>query len=328
MADNILRVEHLKKYFPVRKGLLAKEHKVLKAVNDVSLTIHQGEIFGVVGESGCGKSTLARCIMSLSEATDGQIYFQEKEITRLNNKELKPFRRNMQMVFQNPFSSFNPTMSIKQTFYEIGKVYGLSAADIKARCKELMGQVRLSEEVLTRRPEELSGGQLQRLAIARAMFLNPTFILMDEAVSALDVSVQAQILNLIMDLRDSLGLTMLFISHDLTVVEHVCDTVLVMYLGSVVEMAPTRELFENLLHPYSQALISAKPKEYPSAEANRIVLEGEAKTSLDSGEGCLFAPRCHYCQTGLCDCVTPQLRELTPEHFVACHRYNKMEEQK
>jgi len=231
-------------------------------------------------------------------------------------------------VFQNPFSSFNPTMSIKQTFYEIGKVYGLSAADIKARCKELMGQVRLSEEVLTRRPEELSGGQLQRLAIARAMFLNPTFILMDEAVSALDVSVQAQILNLIMDLRDSLGLTMLFISHDLTVVEHVCDTVLVMYLGSVVEMAPTRELFENLLHPYSQALISAKPKEYPSAEANRIVLEGEAKTSLDSGEGCLFAPRCRYCQTSLCDCVTPQLRELTPGHFVACHRYNEMEEQK
>ena len=173
MAENILRVEHLKKYFPIRRGLLTKEQKVLKAVNDVSLTIHQGEIFGVVGESGCGKSTLARCIMSLTEVTDGQIYFQEKKITNLNNKELKPFRQNMQMVFQNPFSSFNPTMSIRQTFYEIGKVYGLNAADIKARCKELVGQVRLSEEVLTRRPEELSGGQLQRLAIARAMYNEP-----------------------------------------------------------------------------------------------------------------------------------------------------------
>ncbi|MCI2057874.1 MAG: ABC transporter ATP-binding protein [Oscillibacter sp.] len=326
MSEEIIRVEHLKKYFQVRSGFFSKSHKVLKAVDDVSFTIRKGEIFGVVGESGCGKSTLARCILRLGDVTDGNVFFQGHDISRLKPAQLKEYRSKMQMVFQNPFSSFNPSMTIRQTFLEIGRVYGMERAATEERSRELVRQVRLPEDILLRRPNELSGGQLQRLAIARALFLNPPFILADEAVSALDVSVQAQILNLILDLRDSLGLTMLFISHDLTVVEHLCDTVLVMYLGSVVELAPTRELFANLLHPYSQALVSAKPREHPDAPANRIMLEGEAKSAIDGGSGCRFAPRCRYFQSGKCDCDTPVLREVTPGHFVACHRYDETEE--
>lgn len=322
MSEEMIRVEHLKKYFQVRKGFFGKSQKELRAVDDVSFSVRRGEIFGVVGESGCGKSTLARCILRLGDVTDGKVYFQGNEISRLKPGALKEYRRRMQMVFQNPFSSFNPSMSIRQTFHEIGKVYGMKEQSVEARSKELMGQVRLPEDILLRRPSELSGGQLQRLAIARALFLNPPFILADEAVSALDVSVQAQILNLILDLRDSLGLTVLFISHDLTVVEHLCDTVMVMYLGSVVEMAPTAELFANLLHPYTQALISAKPKEHPDQKTSRIMLEGEAKSAMDQGRGCRFAPRCRYFQPGKCECAAPELRELSPGHFVACHRYD------
>lgn len=325
MADEVIRVDHLKKYFQVRKGLFGKSKKEVKAVDDVSFSIHSGEIFGVVGESGCGKSTLARCILGLSEATGGDVYFQGKKISGLKSAELKPDRRKMQMIFQNPFSSFNPSMSIKQSLYEIGHVYHLTDAAIAARCGELMTQVRLPEDVINRHPNELSGGQLQRLAIARALFLNPPFILADEAVSALDVSVQAQILNLILDLRDSLGLTMLFISHDLTVVQHICDTVMVMYLGSVVEMGPTNDLFTDLLHPYSQALVSARPKEHPDQQTDRIMLKGEAKSAMDAGEGCRFAPRCRFFKAGLCDRAVPTLHEVSPRHFVACHLYETKE---
>jgi len=326
VSEEIIRVEHLQKNFQIRKGLFRNSKKELKAVDNVSLTIHKGEIFGVVGESGCGKSTLARCIMGLSPVSGGEVYFQGTKISSLKSGELKPYRQKMQMVFQNPFSSFNPSMSIRQTFYEIGHVYQMKDEAITAQCSELMMQVRLPEDVLSRRPSELSGGQLQRLAIARAMFLNPPLILADEAVSALDVSVQAQILNLILDLRDSLGLTMLFISHDLTVVEHVCDTVLVMYLGSVVEMGPTDELFANLLHPYSQALVSAKPKERPDQETNHIILKGEAKTAMDTSGGCRFAPRCRYFKEGICDKITPELREIRPGHFAACHLFDEKED--
>ena len=302
-----------------------KEKKIVKAVDDINFTINKGQILGIVGESGCGKSTLGRCILRLMPISGGKIYFKGTDISTLNDKQLKPYREKMQMVFQNPYSSFNPTMTIRQSFFEIGKVFGIGNEETEKRCKELMENVRLPEDLINRHPNELSGGQLQRLAIARALLLKPDFIMADEAVSALDVSVQAQILNLLLDLRESLGLTMMFISHELTVVEHVCDEIVVMYLGTVVEKAPTKELFSNILHPYTQALISAKPKEHPAQETHRIMLEGEAKSAMDMGEGCKFAPRCRFCQKGLCDAKTPKLREIRPGHFVACHRVESEE---
>ena len=326
MAEEIIRVEHLKKYFDVRSNsLLKKEKKIVKSVDDINFTINKGQILGIVGESGCGKSTLGRCILRLMPISGGKIYFKGTDISTLNDKQLKPYREKMQMVFQNPYSSFNPTMTIRQSFFEIGKVFGIGNEETEKRCKELMENVRLPEDLINRHPNELSGGQLQRLAIARALLLKPDFIMADEAVSALDVSVQAQILNLLLDLRESLGLTMMFISHELTVVEHVCDEIVVMYLGTVVEKAPTKELFLNILHPYTQALISAKPKEHPAQETHRIMLEGEAKSAMDMGEGCKFAPRCRFCQKGLCDAKTPKLREIRPGHFVACHRVESEE---
>ena len=320
MAEELVKVEHLKKYFDVRSSSLFGKKKVVKAVDDVSFTIHKGEILGVVGESGCGKSTLGRCVLRLLDVTDGNIFFNGKDISKLREKELKSYREKMQMVFQNPYSSFNPTMTIRQSFYEIGKVFKIGTEETEKRCKQLMENVRLPEDLMNRHPNELSGGQLQRLAIARALLLNPDFIMADEAVSALDVSVQAQILNLLLDLRTSLGLTMMFISHELTVVEHVCDEILVMYLGTVVEKASGEELFQNILHPYTQALISAKPKEHPAMETHRIMLEGEAKSAMDAGGGCKFAPRCRFCQKGKCDVQMPPLKEITPGHFVACHK--------
>nr|WP_296263347.1 ABC transporter ATP-binding protein [uncultured Merdimonas sp.] len=319
MSDEIVRVEHLKKYFDVRGNSLIGKKKIVKAVDDVSFTIHKGEILGVVGESGCGKSTLGRCVLRLMNITDGNIYFKGDDISRLREKDLKKYREKMQMVFQNPYSSFNPTMSIRQSFFEIGKVFHLGTEETEKRCKDLMENIRLPEDLINRHPNELSGGQLQRLAIARALLLKPDFIMADEAVSALDVSVQAQILNLLLELRKSLGLTMMFISHELTVVEHVCDEILVMYLGTVVEKASAEELFQNILHPYTQALISAKPKEHPAMETHRIILEGEAKSAMDAGTGCKFAPRCRFFQKGKCDVEMPELREVSSGHFVACH---------
>lgn len=318
MSSEIIKVEHLKKYFEVRKGAWKKQS--VRAVDDVSFTITKGEILGVVGESGCGKSTLARCILRLMGLTDGRILFKGDDISTCTDKELKPYRSKMQMVFQNPFSSFNPTMTIRQTYVEIGKVFGLSSKEIRCRCEELLKEVKMPDDLLDRRSTDLSGGQLQRLAIARALLLKPDFIMADEAVSALDVSVQAQILNLLLDLRDSMGLTMMFISHELTVVEHICDEIIVMYLGTVVEKAATKDLFLNILHPYTQALISAKPREHPRETTNRILLTGEAKSAMDAGDGCKFAPRCNQCKKGLCDVTTPVLREIKKGHYVACHK--------
>jgi len=303
----------------MNRSLSKHEIKYLHAVDDVSLSIEKGEIFGIVGESGCGKSTLGRCILRLTDITDGKVCFEGKDITHLKQHELKNQRRYMQMVFQNPFSSFNPKMSIGSSLREVGKVHKIPYNDTEKKISQLLDYISLPSDVLSRPPNELSGGQLQRLAIARALLLEPHFIMADEPVSALDVSVQAQILNLILDLRDRLNLTLMFISHELTVVEHICDFVAVMYLGVIVEKAPTEELFRNILHPYTQALFSAKPRENPEQDTSRIVLEGDVPSAIDIPSGCRFALRCPQFKKGKCDVESPNLREISPGHFVSCH---------
>ena len=317
-APVVVHVEHLKKYFPAGSSGFGKAPKMLKAVDDVTLDIHEGEIIGIVGESGCGKSTLGRAILRLFPVTDGQILFDGADITHMDRRQLKNYRRNMQMVFQNPFSSFNPKQRIGKALAEVGKVYGMTEVQAQERIDQLMNDINLPQDYLQRMPSELSGGQLQRLAIARALILNPRFIVADEPVSALDVSVQAQILNLITDLRKKMNMTMMFISHEMTVVEHICDYVCVMYLGRIIEMAPTKELFRNISHPYTKALMSAIPKADPDEVKERIVLEGDIPSPIDLPEGCSFASRCSFC-TQECKECRPLLKDLGNGHFAACH---------
>lgn len=307
----ILQVKNLKKYY-------SSGGKTLKALDGVTFDIHEGEIMGIVGESGCGKSTLGRSVLRLFPVTEGEIIFDGTDISRMNRREFKPYRRNMQMIFQNPFSSFNPKQKIGTALTEVGKVYGMSDTQIREKITRLMEYISLPMDMLQRSPGELSGGQLQRLAIARALILDPGFIVADEPVSALDVSVQAQILNLITDLRKELKITMMFISHEMSVVEHICDQVAVMYLGKIVEMAPTEELFSNILHPYTQALMSAIPKSDPEEQKERIILEGDIPNAIDLPKGCSFASRCRYC-SGKCLEESPELKEIANGHQAACH---------
>ncbi len=307
----IIEVRNLKKYYP-------SGSKTLKALDGVSFDICEGEIIGIVGESGCGKSTLGRSILRLFPVTEGEIIFDGTDISKMNRRQLKPYRKNMQMIFQNPYSSFNPKQRIGSALTEVGKVYGMTDQEIQKKLSQLLEYIRLPEDMLQRSPGELSGGQLQRLAIARALILNPAFIVADEPVSALDVSVQAQILNLITDLRKKLRMTMLFISHEMTVVEHICDQVAVMYLGKIVEMAPTKELFAHIRHPYTQALMSAIPKADPEEKKERIILEGDIPNAIDLPAGCSFASRCRYC-TQECREKTPELTMTGSGHQVACH---------
>lgn len=288
-------------------------------MDGVSLDVYDGEVLGVVGESGCGKSTLGKCIMSLAEVTEGSIALDGKDISGLNRKEKKDMRRRMQMVFQNPFSSFNPKFSIGRSLTMVGKFYGMSPEQVRKRLEELLAVISLDKSVLNRMPGELSGGQLQRLAIARALIPNPEFILADEPVSALDVSVQAQILNLILDLRSQYQQTMMFISHDLPVVEHICDRVVVMYLGSIMEMGTVDDLFSHTAHPYTQALLAAKPKENPDIVKEEIRLEGDVPNALNMPTGCKFHTRCPLAKKGLCDIKVPELKEVSAGHTVACH---------
>lgn len=307
--------KNLKKYYPFKNG------KVLKALDDVSIQVKKGEIFGIVGESGCGKSTLGKCLMRLHDVTDGNVIFQGTDITKQNPKKIKDMLQKMQMVFQNPFSSFNPKLKINYSLREPCKLMKMTDAQIDERINELLSYVSLSENELNRFPHELSGGQLQRLAIVRALLLNPEFIVADEPVSALDVSVQAQILNVILDLKEAYEMTMLFISHDMTVVEHICDEVAVMYLGSVVETGTTSVLFNNILHPYTKALISAIPS-LDAEKKQRIILQGDIPTAVDIPQGCRFASRCNECME-ICKSQAPTLVEVEPGHSVACHRYSK-----
>ena len=311
MEQPLLEVQHLKKYFPTGAGLL-------HAVDDVSFTLEQGKTLGVVGESGCGKSTLGRVLLHLLESTDGKILFEGKDITRVDRAELSRLRRNMQIIFQDPFSSLNPRMTISQTIAEPLLIEGgLNRQQIQDKVYELMDLVGLARRLVNTYPHELDGGRRQRVGIARALALNPKFIVCDEPVSALDVSIQAQALNLLLDLQEQMGLTYIFITHDLSVVKYISDTIMVMYLGEVVELAPKQELFQQRLHPYTKALLAAILEADLHVKREREPLKGELTSPINPKPGCRFAARCKYASEQ-CREQTPQLRQIRPGHFVKC----------
>ncbi|MBQ6519938.1 MAG: ATP-binding cassette domain-containing protein [Anaerolineaceae bacterium] len=314
MSDPLLEIKGLKKYFKTPRGLL-------HAVDGVNFSIDTGKTLGVVGESGCGKSTLGRVIVQLLEATDGQIIFDGHDVTHLDKKELKQYRRNMQMIFQDPFSSLNPRMTVSEAIKEplINHRDFLAGRKMDDYVAEIMNTVGLAPRLVDSYPHELDGGRRQRIGIARALALNPKFIVCDEPVSALDVSIQAQILNLMMDLRDEKGLTYIFITHDLSVVKHIADDIAVMYLGVLVEKCESKTIFVKPLHPYTQALLSAIPSINIDRPANRIPLKGELTSPINPKPGCRFAPRCMYAKEE-CFSVSPDLKEVEPGHFVACHK--------
>lgn len=315
--DVLIRIENVRKYF-------SKDSKQVKALDGINLEIPRGSFVGIVGESGCGKSTLGRCVMRLIDVTGGNIYYNGTDITGFGAKQMQEYRAKMQMVFQNPFSSFDPKRTIWDSITEVGRFYKMSEQEINQRIQEMITWINLDENVLRRHPNELSGGQLQRLAIARAMLLNPEFIMADEPVSALDVSVQAQILNIFMDIRKDSNLTMMFISHDLTVVRHVCDSVVVMYLGTVVEKGTAEEIFSDPIHPYTRALLSSRPKDDPDKESDRIILSGEIPNAMNVPSGCRFWPRCSRYKQGLCDSHLTEEKCVGGTHYVYCLRTEEM----
>ena len=311
----ILRVNNLKKYFETPKGNL-------HAVDDVSFSIYEGETLGVVGESGCGKSTMGRAILRLLEPTDGQVIYNGENILNYNKLQMKKLRKEMQIIFQDPFASLNPRMSLYETIIEPLIIQGIfdknDKENLRKRVKELMNLAGLSERLINTYPHELDGGRRQRIGIARALALNPKFIVCDEPVSALDVSIQAQVLNLMQDLQEELGLTYMFITHDLSVVKHFSNDIIVMYLGQLVEKAPAKTLFKNTLHPYTKALLSAIPIPDPDYQMDRILLEGEISSPINPKPGCRFAKRCRFAKAE-CSKENPNLIEIEKDHFVACH---------
>ncbi len=322
-GDPLLRAEDVSKYFPVEGRLFGRGTRQLRAVDRVSLEVHAGETLALVGESGCGKSTFGRTILRLVDPTYGRITFAGQDITTMSQREIRPLRRKMQIIFQDPYSSLNPRMTVRQIVGEAIQIHRLakSGRDEEAMVAELLQRVGLRPEAMSRYPHEFSGGQRQRVGIARALAVRPQFIVCDEPISALDVSIQAQIVNLLQDLQDEMGLAYLFISHDLKIVEYLSRRVAVMYLGRIVEMAPAAALFERRQHPYTRALISAIPSADPAKRKLRVLLEGEVPSPLDPPSACTFHPRCPKCQKGVCDVETPVLRELVPGsgHVVACH---------
>ena len=322
--DALLDVRGLKKYFPIEKGFFKKTVGYIRAVDDVSLFIGRGEALGLVGESGCGKTTLGRCILRAIEPTSGSIFLRtdgaEVDLTTLSTRDLYQMRPHAQMIFQDPYSSLDPRMTVMDIIAEPIRSNRLaSGAAVEARVRELVRVVGLEVQHLHRYPHAFSGGQRQRIGIARALAPSPKLIIADEPVSALDVSIQAQILNLLRDLQDQFHLTYLFISHDLKVVEHVSDRVAVMYVGKMVEMARTEELYGHPQHPYTEALLSAVPKITGEGRSSRIILPGDVANPAHPPSGCYFHPRCLYA-TDLCKRETPAWREVRPQHFVACHR--------
>ncbi|MFO7888132.1 MAG: dipeptide ABC transporter ATP-binding protein [Eubacteriales bacterium] len=329
MENNVLvEVRNLKKYFPIKSGVLSRTKNYLKAVDGVDLKIYKGETIGIVGESGCGKSTTGRLILKLLEATEGEIYFDGKEITSLNKNELKNMRKDFQMVFQDPYACLNPRLSIKSIIEEPLKTHKYSSAERKKTVEELLDKVGIPKSYMDRYPHEFSGGQRQRIGIARALALNPKFIVADEPVAALDVSIQAQILNLMSDLQDEFNLTYLFIAHDLSVVQYISDRIGVMYLGSMVELSESQELFDYTIHPYTRALLSAIPIPDPEINKRQIDLEGEIPSPINPPEGCRFHTRCPYVED-ICKKERPEFREVKKEHYVACHLAERfIEEQK
>ena len=320
----IVEVHGLKKYFPVLSGVIAQRVVGwVKAVDDVSFSIRRGETLGLVGESGCGKTTTGRCILQLDRPTAGEVLFESQDLSRMTDAALRPLRRRMQIVFQDPYSSLNPRMTIGQILGEPIRVHALAhnGNECRDRVAELLKVVGLNSLMAGRYPHELSGGQRQRVGIARALALEPKFIVCDEPISALDVSIQAQIINLLEELQERFNLTYLFIAHDLSVVRHISDRIVVMYLGKVAEIADRQELYENPLHPYTKALLSAVPIPDPLVESRRerIVLRGEVPSSLSPPSGCVFHPRCPIA-TKECSQMAPELREVTGNHWVACMR--------
>jgi oligopeptide/dipeptide ABC transporter ATP-binding protein len=315
----LLEVQNLKKYFPVKKGIFSRTIGFVRAVDRVSFSIEQGETLGLVGESGCGKTTVGRSILRLIEPTSGQVRFNGQDLLRLDREALRRARASLQIIFQDPFSSLNPRMNVGQIIAEpIKNHLEVSTAEIKERVAQLMEKVGLHPEQMSRYPHEFSGGQRQRIGIARALALNPLLIICDEPVSALDVSIQAQVINLLAQLQEQMNLSYLFIAHDLSVVEHISNRVAVMYLGNIVELANDQELYRNPLHPYTQALLSAVPIPDPEVQKKRIILQGDVPSPLNPPAGCAFHPRCHK-RGDLCALKEPEFQVLGGDHWIACH---------
>ena len=328
MSETLLEVRGLKKHFPIRKGLLRRVTGQVRAVDGVSFSVRKGETLALVGESGCGKTTVSRCILRALAPTAGEINFtiagKTVDLAKLSRAQLRPLRRHMQMVFQDPYSSLNPRMVVGDIIGEPLLINGMTdRAERRRRVLELMELVQLPAAYINRFPHAFSGGQRQRIGIARALALNPELIVADEPVSALDVSVQAQILNLLLDLQDRLGLTVLFVAHDLSVVKHVADRVAVMYVGRMVELAETEALYSRPLHPYTEALLSATPTPVPDAVSTRIILEREIADPANPPPGCAFHPRCGHA-TERCKQERPEMIEAEPGRFVACLRWDEL----
>ncbi|GAC1351659.1 MAG: dipeptide ABC transporter ATP-binding protein [Polyangiales bacterium] len=322
-GDPLMRAESVSKWFPIERASWKRSTRQLRAVDSVSLKVFPGETVGLVGESGCGKSTLGRTLLRLLDPTFGRITYDGIDITTLSQRDIRPLRRSMQIIFQDPYSSLNPRMTVRQIVGEAIQIHSLakSRGEEEAMVVSLLDRVGLRKEVMSRYPHEFSGGQRQRIGIARALSVQPKFIVCDEPISALDVSIQAQIVNLLQDLQDELGLAYLFISHDLKVVEYLSHRVAVMYLGRIVETAPAPALYQRRYHPYTRALMSAIPVPDPARRTLRVLLEGDVPSPIDPPSACTFHPRCPRFQKGVCDVETPILRELSEGsgHFVACH---------
>ncbi|WEU40396.1 MAG: dipeptide ABC transporter ATP-binding protein [Candidatus Odinarchaeum yellowstonii] len=323
MPQPLIQVKNLVKHFPIYGGVLLKQVGVVHAVDGVSFEINKKSTLGLVGESGCGKTTVGRCTIRLIEPTSGEIYYNGENILKLNKKELNKFRCRAQIVFQNPHASLNPRMKIKDILSEPIKIHKLlPKSEIESRVLQLINEVALEPSHLVRYPHEFSGGQKQRIVIARALAVNPEFIVLDEPTSALDVSVQAQILNLLTDLQQKFNLTYLFITHNLNICRHISDEIAVMYVGKIVEKAGADELFEEPLHPYTQALLSANPIPDPEAKRSKIILTGEVPSPINPPKGCRFHPRCPR-KMEVCDKTEPPYIEVKPNHYVACYLYSK-----
>ncbi|MFF3100394.1 ABC transporter ATP-binding protein [Viridibacillus arvi] len=322
MTDILLEVKNLKKHFVQNKGFLKGKKSVVKAVDGVDFFIYKGETLGIVGESGCGKSTTGKMIMQLLEPTEGEVFFEGADIVKMPPNDIRHLRKEFQMIFQDPYASLNPGMKVREILREPFIIHGYNRKDIDTKVTELLKVVGLNTYHADRYPHEFSGGQRQRIGIARALALNPKLIVADEPVSALDVSIQSQILNLMKDLQKSFNLTYLFIAHDLSVVEHISDRIAVMYLGNIVELADKQSLYKEPLHPYTQALLSAIPVPNPKVKKERIILKGDIPSPANPPKGCVFHTRCPLVMES-CKTIKPQLKEVESNHFVACHLYNK-----